>query len=89
MKLTKSKLQQIIREELEKLSVEEGSMGTHPAGQKLADKQRMCKYAELQYEEGRTDLAGSPGSDGDMKMAMAQDMMAFYGCPKAKMRDEE
>ena len=93
MKLTKSKLQQIIREELEKLSIEEGSIeegsmgagfGTHRAGQMTADKQKMCQYANLQYEEGRAMSAGGGSNrlEGSMKMAAAMAIISQYGCDK-------
>jgi uncharacterized protein YeaC (DUF1315 family) len=81
MKLTKAKLKQIIREELEKLSIEEGSMGTHPAGQKLADKQQRCKQAVALYEEGRSEVqVRGSAMDGVAKMGMAEDIMRLYGC---------
>jgi hypothetical protein len=56
MKLTKAKLKQIIREELEKLSIEEGSMGTN-------EEQMDCVEIKNQIGMKQRDIHASSSDD--------------------------
>ena len=79
MKLTKSRLQQIIKEELEKLSMEEGAMGSGLGtfGEKNKEMQR-CKQLEDQFWEYEADARHD--QTASYYMYMARKGMMEEGC---------